>query len=372
MAGLIDLVRRGEIPPRLERAVRPPRRPARAQRVRALFTSETRASRAGTIGAADQRIGRSAGRPNVVRAVRAPTLRAGCRPSRRRSTPWPPPPPPAHPPRRSRSRWSRGRRRPPGRDHVVGEEPLEIRVAGPGQEATRVRRHDAHAGQRLRARGGLPRTPRASSPATTRSRRIRYCPPTRASSRYNVLTIDLRRPFDPAAIQRNYYATSSCGVCGKASIDADRGALPGRRARAPCVGSDVIVGLSDTLRESQRLFDRTGGLHATGLFALDGALLAARARTWAATTRWTRSSAPSCSRGTCRSPASLLVSGRSVRARAEGGRGRASRSCARSPRPRALAVETARRLGVTLVGFLRGGPLHDLRAPQRIEIAAPA
>src|SRR5689334_10307124 len=105
-----------------------------------------------------------------------------------------------------------------GRDHVVGEEPLEIRVAGPGQEATRVAVTMRTPGNDFELAAGFLFTEGLVA-SNDEIASIRYCADA-DEQQYNVLTVDLRRPFDPAAIQRNYYATSSCGVCGKASIDA--------------------------------------------------------------------------------------------------------------------------------------------------------
>jgi FdhD protein len=89
-------------------------------------------------------------------------------------------------------------------------------------------------------------------------------------------TVEVDVPdFDPTALQRNFYTSSSCGVCGK-------GALAAVRVEAEPVESvlripaDLVAGLPDRLRASQATFAATGGLHATGLFASDGELLCLR------------------------------------------------------------------------------------------------
>ncbi len=98
---------------------------------------------------------------------------------------------------------------------------------------------------------------------------------------YNVVDVTLAAGVPPpdVSLERSFYTTSSCGVCGKASIDAVRtrvarttshGALPplsSRRCWRPC---------PDSLRAAQKVFDRTGGLHAAGLFTADGELLVVR------------------------------------------------------------------------------------------------
>jgi len=82
-------------------------------------------------------------------------------------------------------------------------------------------------------------------------------------------------PVDPARFRRNLYATSSCGVCGKASIDAVRVAARAPR-RGPVIPASVFEGLPDALRAAQPTFDLTGGLHGAGAFTEDGTLVAVR------------------------------------------------------------------------------------------------
>jgi len=97
-----------------------------------------------------------------------------------------------------------------------------------------------------------------------------------AGARYNVVTVRLRPgvPFDAAQIRRNFYATSSCGVCGKASLESleMRGCAPLARD-AFCVSAGIIRRLDAGLRRRQALFDKTGGLHAAALFNAAGELL---------------------------------------------------------------------------------------------------
>jgi FdhD protein len=101
-----------------------------------------------------------------------------------------------------------------------------------------------------------------------------FCGPTG-----NILRVTVRAdlPLDLGRVTRNFYTTSSCGVCGKASIEAVTANAGDRR-----IVSDVIVresvlrGLPDTLRAAQAGFAETGGMHAVGLFTLDGRLIASR------------------------------------------------------------------------------------------------
>ena len=93
---------------------------------------------------------------------------------------------------------------------------------------------------------------------------------------YNIVEVKLRpeTPFDPEALSRNFYMTSSCGVCGKASLEAVevRGCepLPDEGLK---VDARILSGLPETLRARQGLFDRTGGIHAAGRFDETGELV---------------------------------------------------------------------------------------------------
>lgn len=156
---------------------------------------------------------------------------------------------------------------------------------------------------------------------------------------------------DPERFRRNLYATSSCGVCGKASIDAVRVAAsrPGRVSVPP----EVLVALPGRMREAQETFERTGGLHAAALFTEAGELLGvaedvgrhnAVDKVIGATAgdRWPLTGIV------------LVVSGRQsfeiVQKAAVAGIGLVAGVSA----PSTLAVDLASELGMTLIGFLRG------------------
>src|SRR5437870_1746065 len=89
-------------------------------------------------------------------------------------------------------------------------------------------------------------------------------------------TVDVGAPeFDPSRLQRSFYTSSSCGVCGKGALEAVAVDSPRveSQLRVPLA---LVASLPDRLREGQAAFAATGGLHATGLFAADGELLCAR------------------------------------------------------------------------------------------------
>ena len=182
----------------------------------------------------------------------------------------------------------------------------------------------------------------------------------------NVVEVALSRPFDGSALKRNFFATSSCGVCGKATLEQVAVALSVGRA-GPVIGRSVLIGLPEALRGAQTVFDRTGGLHAAGLFDVDGRLIVLREDVG-------RHNAVDKLVGgaswTGRLPLSgriLLVSGRTsfeiLQKAAVAG---VPIVCAVSA-PSTLAVSVAERLGITLVGFLRGSSFNVYTHADRID-----
>jgi FdhD protein len=253
-----------------------------------------------------------------------------------------------------------------GRDRLATEEPLEIRASGPGQPTVRVAvtmrtpGHDFELTAGFLFSEGLIAGRRAFS-------QIRYCNDVGTEQHLNVVTVDLREPFDATRMQRNFFASSSCGVCGKASIDQLAVACA-QVAEGPVVSREIITALPDRLRAQQRVFESTGGLHATGLFRPDGELVVARedvgrhnAMDKLIGNRLLEGESPLAT-------SIALVSGRAsfelVQKAAVAG---IPILCAVSA-PSTLAVETARRLGVTLIGFLRGERFNIYTHAERIDL----
>ena len=258
-----------------------------------------------------------------------------------------------------------GRRR--TADALATEEPLEIRVDSPGMEQRRVAVTMRTPGHDFELAAGFLFTEGIVS-AGTDVRSVRYCDVPREEQQYNVVTVDLRRAYDPELLQRNFYTTSSCGVCGKASLDSIS-VRCAPVADGPEVAESVVVALPDRLREAQRVFDRTGGLHAAGLFDTDGTLLELREDVG-------RHNAVDKLVGRALlagelplSERVLMVSGRLsfeiVQKAAVAG---IPIVCAVSA-PSSLAVDAGRRFGMTLVGFLRGSRFNIYTRAERITAA---
>jgi FdhD protein len=196
--------------------------------------------------------------------------------------------------------------------------------------------------------------------------RVAYCDDLdEEEQRYNVVTVTLTVPFDAEQLHRNFFATSSCGVCGKASLDDIT-------VRCPVVpmgfsmAADVVVELPDRLRAAQRVFDRTGGLHAAGLFTAAGESIAVREDVG-------RHNAVDKVIGeqllADRLPladVAMQVSGRVsfeiVQKAAVAGIPVLSAVGA----PSSLAVEAGERLGVTVLGFVRDGRCNIYSHPGRV------
>ena len=145
------------------------------------------------------------------------------------------------------------------RDAVAVEEPLEIRIDGrPVAVTMRTPGHDEELALGFCLSEGI--RPQAAAP-----------PSDLAAN-----TVEVRAPgFDPARVERSFYTTSSCGVCGKGALEAV--AVEAARIESGLrVPLGLVVSLPQRLRGAQRAFAVTGGLHATGLFDAEGTLLCAR------------------------------------------------------------------------------------------------
>jgi FdhD protein len=255
-----------------------------------------------------------------------------------------------------------GRRR--TADQLATEEPMEIRVDAPGLEQRRVAVTMRTPGHDFELAAGFLFTEGIVS-AQADVNRVRYCDVPREEQQYNVVTVDLRRPYDPDLLQRNFYTTSSCGVCGKASLDSIAVRCEAV-AEGPQVAESVIVALPDRLREAQRVFDRTGGLHAAGLFDASGTLLELREDVGRHNAVDKLVGRALLAGDLALSERVLMVSGRLsfeiVQKAAVAG---IPIVCAVSA-PSSLAVDTGRRFGMTLVGFLRGSRFNIYTNAERI------
>ncbi|WFE22874.1 formate dehydrogenase accessory sulfurtransferase FdhD [Solwaraspora sp. WMMD937] len=254
-------------------------------------------------------------------------------------------------------------------DTVAGEEPLEIRV-GPAGAARRpplavtmrTPGNDIDLAIGFLLTEGLIG---AAEDVVT----AQLCAGTDTPNTYNVVDVTLAGHVPPPQTDpsRNFYTTSSCGVCGKASIDAVR-----TRSRFDVAADratfspQTLVGLPDQLRAAQQGFDRTGGLHAAGLFTADGQLRAVREDVGRHNAvdkliGWAAREDLLPLRGHL-----LLVSGRASFELTQKAWMAGIPVLAAISAPSSLAVALAEEAGMTLVGFLRGSTMNVYAGTDRL------
>ncbi|HEY3868036.1 MAG TPA: formate dehydrogenase accessory sulfurtransferase FdhD [Actinocrinis sp.] len=266
------------------------------------------------------------------------------------------------------------------RDTVVAEEPLEIRVGG-RQIAVTMRTpgddFDLVAGY-LVGEGVVRKREQLAT--------MRFCDHASCAGvpgaedveelhdPYNVVDVDLAAGVAPPSwsLDRTTYTTSACGVCGKTSIAAVRANAHWSVEDDPVrVQPETLYGLPEAMREHQRLFAKTGGLHAAGVFAMDGRLLCLREDVgrhnavdkvvgWAL--REDRLPLRGCL---------LAVSGRASFELVQKAAAAGIPVLAAVSAPSSLAVELAQAAGLTLVGFVRGHTANVYSRGDRIVDGAP-
>jgi FdhD protein len=249
-------------------------------------------------------------------------------------------------------------------DVVASEEPMEIRAHGPGQEPVRVAVTMRTPGGDFELAAGFLFTEGLIGHDDVRQ--VAYCEDVDTEDqRYNVITVALAERFDEDGLRRNFFATSSCGVCGKAALED----VEVRCAPIPpgfTVSVDTVLRLPELLRSAQRVFDRTGGLHAAGLFTGDGELVTVREDVG-------RHNAVDKAIGEQLLAGALPLADRIIQVS-----GRVSFEIVQKAAvagipvlsavgaPSSLAVDAAERLGVTVVGFVRDGGCNVYSGAERI------
>jgi FdhD protein len=259
-------------------------------------------------------------------------------------------------------------------DALAVEEPMELRVDGRALAVTmRTPGHDVELSHGFLLTEGV-------ITAADQLVSARYCDSVDEAgvNTYNVLDVALAPGVasPEVGVERHFPTTSSCGVCGKASLDAVR-----LRSRFPPAGdtarveADTLYGLPDALRAAQRVFDSTGGLHGAGLFTAGGAPLVVREDVGRHNAvdkvlGWALLNGHVPAAGCV-----LMVSGRASFELVQKAVMAGVPVLAAVSAPSSLAVELAVEAGMTLVGFLRGTSMNiyagaerivDAETPQRI------
>jgi FdhD protein len=156
-----------------------------------------------------------------------------------------------------------------------------------------------------------------------------------------------------AHLQRNFYTTSSCGICGKASLLALQSVCPPRRNNRFSISAKTLYTLPARLRSAQSVFDRTGGLHGAGLFHADGELLALREDVGRHNAVDKLLGAEFLADRTPLRDSLLLLSGRASFELLQKALMGGVAMVASVGAPSSLAVRVAKEFDITLVGFLR-------------------
>jgi FdhD protein len=252
-------------------------------------------------------------------------------------------------------------------DRLASEEPMEIRAAGPGQEPESVAVTLRTPGNDFELAVGFLFTEGLIGSRDEVSS-VAYCVDLPADEQqYNIVTVELGRPFDGSALKRNFYSTSSCGICGKASIDQVH-VRCARLEPGPMVAGSVVLALPEKLRAAQRIFEETGGLHAGGLFDARGTMLCIREDIGRHNAVDKLVGQGVLAGSVPFSDRVLMVSGRvSFEIVQKAGVAGIPILCAVSA-PSNLAVDTAKELGMTLVGFVRGTSFNVYSHPERIDV----
>jgi FdhD protein len=203
-------------------------------------------------------------------------------------------------------------------------------------------------------------------------RRVSYCVDKAIDEqqRYNIVNVEMAdgsaNLADLVHLERHFSMTSACGVCGKATLEALHTRGYSAVQRGPALEPDVLTSLPAKLREAQALFDRTGGLHAAGLFSADGEVVAVREDVgrhnamdklvgWA----FLNEKLPLADHV-------LLVSGRSSFELVQKSLSAGVAALCSVSAPSSLAVDLAREFGLTLVGFLREGKFKLYSGEERV------
>lgn len=259
-------------------------------------------------------------------------------------------------------------------DELATEEPLQIRVVV--SDDGRPRAHNVAVTMRTPGHDFALAAGFLFTEGVIAERRaiagIAYCTDPDETQQYNVVNVALRSgvTFDAELLSRHVYTSSSCGVCGKASLEQVRAVCPARPVASVRHPPEFFLGLPEALRRSQAIFERTGGLHAVAIFDVGGTLLLAREDVG-------RHNAMDKAVGALlldgKLPASdtvALVSGRASFEVVQKALMAGIPTLAAVGAPSSLAVDLAREHGMTLIGFLREGRFNVYSGEAVLDVAS--
>lgn len=258
-------------------------------------------------------------------------------------------------------------------DHIATEEPLEIQLRA-GDEQRTVAITMRTPGNDYELAAGFLYNEGVIGAKADITHMIYCVDGQQALQEYNLLRVNLATPTLPdlQQLDRHFFTNSACGVCGKTMLDdLQHRTLPPLTTDLH-VTPQLLATLPDTLRQSQKLFDSTGGLHAAALFSATGELLTVREDVGRHNALDKLIGWGVLNQALPFSDKIIMVSGRASyellqKCRVAG----AAIFCAVSA-PSSLAVELAEGFGITLIGFLRGARFNVYTGFERIAISQPA
>lgn len=253
-------------------------------------------------------------------------------------------------------------------DRLVTEEPMEIRMHGPGElpravaVTLRTPGHDFELAIGFCVSEGLLGDLDDLASAE-------YCLGPDGEQEYNVVTLARRRIVGDELRERHFAATASCGLCGKATLD-DLAVRCSPVGEGPTVGWSQLADLPARLASSQHLFDDTGGLHAAARFDAQGSLVCVREDVGRHNALDKVVGRAFLDRTLPCADDVLLLSGRVSFELVQKAAVAGFAIVAAIGAPSSLAIETAERFGVTVVGFLRADRANIYTSPERVDLDA--
>jgi FdhD protein len=252
-------------------------------------------------------------------------------------------------------------------DRLAGEEPMAIRACGPGQPPVDVAVTMRTPGHEAELAVGFLRTEGLIDDVASIVR-VTTGDPALHAQPDDEQTVHLARAFDAGRVaERHFVATASCGICGKASLDeVEVRCAP--ISDGPVIDPATLLALPPALRKAQSVFEATGGLHAAGLFEPNGTLVAMREDVGRHNALDKLIGSQLLAGTPSLDGRIVLVSGRLSFELVQKAAVAGAPILVAVSAPTDLAVEAAERLGVTLVGFLRGDAFNVYARPDRVSV----
>lgn len=252
-------------------------------------------------------------------------------------------------------------------DYLVTEEPMEVRVAVPGKPAETISVTMRTPGHDFELAVGFLFTEGIIASADD-FRTVKYCDLDGGAEQfYNIVTVDVTKPFAEGLARRAMVTSASCGICGTESIDQLLTCTtPVTAEEGPVLSAEVLLGVAEAVRKSQPTFDRTGGLHASALFNDEGEITLVREDIGRHNAVDKVIGHAVMNKQMPLTRFGLFCSGRlSFEIIQKAAMARIAMIAAVGA-PSSLAVETADKLGITVVGFLRDGKANIYTHPHRM------